>query len=551
MGPSTGSSAGDPSATPGPGSAPVDATQNPVDGSTVPPLPIEPVAGSEPGTEFDPVLDVVRRLTRDELIYTVRDVLGVSLSAQDAAELPVDRPLEGFVNVASGQSVSPDHVRGWSDVAERVVAQLDMPDLLERFNACQDGSPQCYGPFVRGLGEELFRRPLEQREREAFEALFAFALDEDASSVEAAAAVTTAMLQSPQFLYLMPPEGAPTGGANRTISGHEMASRLSYSLWSSAPDAELRAAAEDGRLDSVAGVSEQVQRMLGDPRTRRVTRRFTLDWGRLESLPDPDGLRADRVEAAVAFVDEVLWDARSSVADLWTAPVAYLTPELAEGLGLPSEGDGVRRYSLASTLGAVGLLGQPGLVAGMTNADGGEIVARGLFLLEQVFCGGPPDPPASLETLIEELLAELPETASQRDIAEARLERPQCAACHSSFDPLAYGLEQFDARGALRDRDEFGNELPTDGWIPAALSGGQDEPYQDLEGLASLLAQDERVRSCLTRKHLEYAMGARLSSGQTVAVEQVRRAAESGGANYSTLRRAMVEHALFRVVRTD
>src|SRR5690606_15663666 len=179
-----------------------------------------------------------------------------------------------------------------------------------------------------------------------------------------------------------------------------------------------------------------------------------------------------------------IWDESLAPTEVFSAKTIRLTPTLAEHLDLPSQGEGLRPYDLSGAPGRIGLLTHPGLVSGMTNADGGAIVARGLFLQTQLFCQETPSPPAALQDAIDDFVEELPETASDRMIAETRLEREQCGNCHGGFDPLAYGLEQFDYQGRFRSEDEHGNPLATNGWIPARVrTEGDDLSYDDVEEL--------------------------------------------------------------------
>lgn len=507
----------------------------------------EPLAGPGGGAPLDPdptgpgafapVDAPTRRLTRDEYAYTVEDLLGVRLSGADLVPLPVDRPIDGFVGISAGQTALPDHVRAYAELAAVIVSRLDLPAFLATHGA----------DLVASAGELLFRRPLDARERGAFGALLA-AVEADGEPFEvAAAAVLEAMLQSPQFLYRLEVERADSGGL-RAVGGHEMASRLSYLLWASAPDAELRAAASDGRLDSASGVLEQVDRMLEDrARVERVLRRFVVDWAGLESIPDDDGLRAELIASTEAFyVDHVEREGR--LLELLTTTRAFLTPALAAAQGLDAAGDGVREYDTSSLEGRGGLLSQPGVVAGMTNSDGGEIVARGLFLQRQLFCREAPDPPASLQAEIEAFVAELPPDASARQIAEARLERPECAACHAQFDPLAYGMERFDHRGRYRLTDEHGNRLRGDGWVPEAHSGdGERMPYADLAELSAWLSDSHAVAACFTRRQLENMLGSRLGRAHDGSVEALSEVLTGEAGSHGELVRALVADDLFRL----
>lgn len=494
---------------------------------------------------FAPAAPLARRLTKDEYLNTLRDELGVEPSAEDAARLPDDLPVGGFVNTAQGQATLPDHVRAYSELATVVAEQMDFEGFVAEHASCTDGAdPACGRSFVESAGERLFRRPLDDREVADFAALHDVVLAEGVSFDEASRAVFEAMLQSPQFLFLHVDETAE----DRTITGYAMASRLSYFLWMSAPDDELLAAAASGQLDTPDGVARQAARMLDDPRARRTTARFLHDWARLGTLPDPDGLRAELVESAIAFYQHHVWDSGEPLLAVFTAPRAALTEDLAEAWGLTPLDPGVALYDLSEVEGLPGgLLTQPGIIAGMTNADGGEIVARGLFMLGQLFCADVPAPPANLSQLAEDFLAELPEDASNRLIAEERLSRSDCGYCHGGFDPLGYAFESFDYRGALRATDDHGNPVVTEGWVPGDLSDtGRDREFVDAGELAERLSTNLRVQTCVAQRHLEYAIGGQLRDPQrAAALDLAVGLAESDG-DYRALVDAIVRHDAFR-----
>lgn len=490
---------------------------------------------------FEPVSPLARRLTREEYLNTVEDALGVTVPAAEAAGLPDDLPVGGFVNTGQGQATLPDHVRAFSELATFITGEMDFGAFVDAHASCRDAG--CEAGFVDAAGAQIFRRPVTASERDDFVALFTAIRAEGASFEEAARAVVEGMLQSPQFLYLYLDENAD----ERVVRGHAMASRLSYFLWLSAPDEELLRAARDGELDAPDGVAAQAARMLEDPRARRSTARFIYDWARLATLPNGDGLKPELIEATVAFYQRHIWESDAPLLSLLTSQEAALTPALAERWALGSLGDGVQFYDTSELEGRVGLLTQPGIVAGMTNADGGEIVARGLFLLDQMFCRDAPSPPADLQTIIDGFLEELPEDASDRLIAETRLEREECATCHATFDPLAYGFEQLDYRGGFRTEDDHGNVMRTDGWIPGQYTtSGLNEAYADLDEYAHALAANPEVQMCFARRHVEHAMGTQLGDRQRAAARDLALELVAGGGDYRSLVDAIVRHDVFR-----
>ncbi|MEM9487620.1 MAG: DUF1592 domain-containing protein [Myxococcota bacterium] len=493
-----------------------------------------------------PVAPVVRRLTTDEYARTVRDVIGVQLSNEDLAILPVARPVEGFVHVASGQTVLPDHVRAYSVLAERIAGDAAFTAFVDQHSSCQETSSECAAAFIGSAGAALFRRPVDPDEVDLFAALFDAIIAEQGDFGEAAGATIQAMLQSPPFLYLLQAERNGSGEA-RALSSYELAAKLSYFLWGSTPDQALYAAAAAGELDSPDGLAAQAERMLtARDKVREGYARFVVDWARLESLPDDDGLRADRIAGAVAYYA----DRVESGADLLSMAGdrrVFMTPELAASYGVEAGDEGMQLYTLPDGMGPGGLLGQPGIIAGMTNSDGGEIVARGLFLMSQLFCRTPPEFPSSLQEEVDEFVDYLPDESSARAIAEARLERDSCGGCHQTFDPLGYGFERFDFQGSYRSEDEFGNPVTDDGWLPAAVTDdGVDQPYSNIDEYMSLLEESTAVKQCLMRFQVEFALGLRLDAEHNSAVEEIAAIADASGGDHHSLILAIVTHPLFR-----
>lgn len=499
--------------------------------------------GPDAPPPLEPLTPVVRRLTKDELIHTVEDTFGLELTASDRALIPDDRPLEGFVNIATGQTTLPEHVQAYAELARRVAGSNEAAAFMARFD-CDAEPSTCAADVVRGAGAVLFRAPPAEDTVARYAAVFDAAIGEGYDASEAARFTLEAMLQAPELLYRLENETGSDGV--RTVGGHEMATRLSYLMWASAPDEGLRAGAAAGDLDTASGVLAAAERLLTDrDKLHRALDRFIIDWSGLASIPDDDGLKDELTQATARFYERFV-DGDGDLLEVWTEPSAVLTPELARARGLAPEGPGLRAYDLSDDPEGRGLLAQPGVIAGMTNADGGAIVARGLFLQRQLFCGESPDPPASLQASIDAFAAEQPEDASERQIADTRLQRNECAACHAAFDPLAYGFERFDHRGALRTEDEHGNTLHTDGWIPAQLTGGAPMPYADLDDYMGDLSTLRRVKACWVQRQLEFALGHRLDAGQARAVDDLVDALEGSDGTYDALIRALVVHDVFR-----
>ncbi|MEL6186052.1 MAG: DUF1592 domain-containing protein [Myxococcota bacterium] len=502
-----------------------------------PDAPSPPAATPPPGASawppFEPPAPLVHRLTNEQLGFVIEDLFGAPIPEALAAALPEDRPLAGFIHLPEGQAAAPGHVLGYAGIADDVSRRPSSASFLDTLPSCPNPStPACRGRFVASLSRVLYRGSGTPEAHARLEALYA-EVETLADGPRARRAVLEAALQSPHFLYRIEDESAPSPQA--------LAQRLSFALWSSAPDAELSAAADAGQLPE--RLAAEAARMLEDPRAQRPWHRFALDWARLESLPDEDGLKDDLLSSATAALAHHL-ESGGSVLDLFAGEAIYLTGALAEARGLTSQGPGVEAYP-SSEFG--GFLAHPGVVAGMTNADGGEIVARGLFLQGQLFCGFPPDPPASLQEAIDDFAAEQPADASEREIAERRMMRVECGACHAQFDPLGYAFEGFDHRGHPRTEDHFGNVVDDAGWIPGVhRDDGRQASFDDRAGFFALAAESRKVQRCLAQRWLELLWGHALGDRQMSAIDALASALAEGSGTYADLVAEAISHPAFR-----
>jgi mono/diheme cytochrome c family protein len=371
-----------------------------------------------------------------------------------------------------------------------------------------------------------FRRPLREGELERFLRLFDLA-EKQGDSFEAAMKVPLlAALVSPHFLFRVERDlpGADPKGVRR-LDDWELAGRLSYFLWSSMPDAELFAAAREGKLSDPAGLEAQVRRMLRDPRSRALAENFAVQWlqlRRLETqLPDPkrfpsfdEPLRKAMLEEAVLLFDAVVREDRS-VMDLLGADFTFLNARLARHYGIPGvEGPEMRRVALSDPRRG-GVLTMAAVLTATSNPTRTAAVKRGKWVLETIL-GTPPPPPLPDAGELKD------ETAADRKLSlRQRLEKhradPSCAACHRKMDPIGFGFENYDAIGAWRDQEE-GRPIDTAATLPDGSSFGGPV---DLKNLL-LRRKDDYVR-CLAEKMLTFALGRGVEYYDSLAVKEIRK----------------------------
>jgi Protein of unknown function (DUF1592)/Protein of unknown function (DUF1588)/Protein of unknown function (DUF1587)/Protein of unknown function (DUF1585)/Protein of unknown function (DUF1595)/Ca-dependent carbohydrate-binding module xylan-binding len=386
------------------------------------------------------------------------------------------------------------------------------------------------------FASRAYRRPLTAGEVARLVKFVDLALQNGESFERGVQLAVQAVLVSPQFLFRVEldprprtrpavvgsetPAAVPTGSP---ISDYELASRLSYFLWSSMPDDELFGLARDGKLHDPKVLALQVRRLLRDPKSKAFVENFADQWlqirllktvnpdrGRFPSFDEP--LRAAMLKETELFFDAVMREDRS-IADLISADFTFVNERLAKHYGLPGiTGDGFRRVALKGGRRG-GVLTQASVLTVTSNPTRTSPVKRGKWILEQILGTPPPPPPAAVPDLPDEKDKKLTGTLRQR--MEQHRANPSCAACHARMDPLGFGFENFDAIGAWRETD---GSAPVD--PSGVLPSGQN--FQGPEQLKAILkARDKDFARCLAEKMLTFALGRGVEYYDTCAIDKV------------------------------
>jgi hypothetical protein len=475
------------------------------------------------GSSVDPESSVpgrtpMRRLTLTEFTYTVRDLLGEDVSSL-AASFPADgRSTDGFDNIAASLGIATNQL----DVFERAADALAMRAVTpgsagrQRLAVCADwADADCRRKVLQAFADKAWRRPTTPAEVDQLVALGANA---GAAPDEQVALAVRGILLAPQFLFRverLPPAG--TAGRYR-VSAHELATRLSYFLWSSMPDDALTQSASAGTLTSPADVAREVSRMLNDEKASGLTKNFAAQWLALRGL-DGDhtvdaaftdftpALAGSMTKETLSLFDHVLSDSLP-VTELLTANYGFIEEPLAKFYGVSVTGG---RAELGATE-RRGVLGQASLLTLTSYPNRTSIVRRGMWVLENLLCTEPPPAPPDLK--IEE--PDITKGTLRERMASHRT-NPSCAGCHNLMDPIGLGLENFDAIGRYRTT-ENGEPIDASGTYP----GGRT--FNKPSELASLLAEDPRFVTCVTDKLLAFGLGRVLSSGDEAAASAVSHA---------------------------
>ena len=369
------------------------------------------------------------------------------------------------------------------------------------------------------------------------------------------------LLVSPEFLYRIEADqparaAADTAGPSRVypLSDLELASRLSFFLWSSIPDNELLDAAEQGRLGDPAELERQVRRMLADPRSSALTENFAGQWLQLRNLEtvvrpgDPyarafdESLRQGFLRETLLFIDSIMRENRSLL-EILTADYSFLNERVARHYGLLDvQGSHFRRVEFPSDSPRRGLLGHGSVLTLTSHAIRTSPVNRGKWILDNVLGTPPPDPPANVPALDDRKTQA--KVATLRERMSAHRANPACAACHNIIDPTGFALENFDAVGRWRVVDESFNRIDASGALP---DGTRFDGVTDLT--AALVRRPARFVTTVTEKLVTYALGRGLEHYDMPAVRRIVNDAAQNDFRFQAIIAGIVDSYPFRYRR--
>ena len=397
-----------------------------------------------------------------------------------------------------------------------------------------------------------YRRPVRRDDVETLVEFFDAGRNEGGSFEAGVQFALERMLVDPDFLLRVYRDPASTGEGTYRLSDIELASRLSFFLWSSLPDDRLLTLAEDGQLTNPSVLDREVRRMLADARAvDALVHDFAAQWLNLRRVPevvvDPgiypnydlslmDGFRRE----TELFVASTIREDRSIV-DLIDAGYTFVNERLARHYEIPGVyGSRFRRVMLPNRDRRGGLLAQGALLATTSYPDRTSPVLRGKWLLDNILGLSVPSPPSNVDTTLEETPGVVPPTMRER-LAIHRT-NPSCNGCHSVIDPLGFSLENFDVIGGWRTLDEAGRAIDSRG---TTVSGAS---VDGLDGLRQLLLDDpEAFPRTVTEKLLAYALGRRVEFYDKPAIRKIVREAAADDYSWSSLVGGIVRSVPFRM----
>ena len=462
---------------------------------------------------------LMRRLTHSQYNHTVHDLLGDQTNP--ANQFPEEDFVNGFKNQTSAQSVPPLLAEAYSAAAEKLARNAFRGGDTNRLVPCRPRSADdalCRAQFIRAFGLKAFRQPLAATEVARYSSLFAGA--DRGKFLDGAELVVEAMLQSPNFLFR-----AERGGDTRQ---YEIASRLSYFLWDTMPDAQLFDAAARGRLATPEDIEKQARRMLADPRARQSVDEFTSEWLRFDRILgavkdrrrypqfSPE-LAQSMTEESRRLIQDAVWNDRDFMT-IFTAGYGFLNSDLAALYGLPVPSSEFARVDFPAGSERAGVIGEATFLALTSKPGETSPTARGVFVREQFLCQKVPDPPPGVNSNLPPVTADKPQTNRERMSAHAT--QQPCAGCHQFIDPIGFGLEKFDAVGARRDKlklvfynphdDDDEKKMKTaelDLDAHGTISGLPAADFSSPKELGTILASRPECQECMVRQLFRYGWG--------------------------------------------
>jgi hypothetical protein len=517
-------------------------------------------AGSQAGAAASPasgVSDVnrvpIHRLNNAEYDNTMHDLLGVT--STPAKSFIADETLFGFDDIASAFGMTDAQYEQYFETADALVEEtFASNDLRGRITTCTPSGSDattCTKTIITAFGLRAWRRPLVAAEVERLSKLATDATAAGEDFEGSIKQVVKAMLSSPAFLYRIESDIDPKSLTPHPVGSYEMASRLSYLLWSSTPDAQLLQAAAKADLLTPDGLSAQAARLLADKRARQFVSSFAGQWLGLRDLQshqvDPDvfpdfndTLRTSMVEEGLSYFDEFL-TARRSMNEFFTADVNFVDAPLGKLYGFGTSANAARSRVTNTTDTRRGFLGLASFLTMTSFSYRTAPTLRGKWVLENLLCQEIAPPPPNIPKLDS---AATDTAALQSENVRKRLEAhradPTCASCHKILDPIGLGLENYDAIGKYRAKYANGDAIDASGALPDGT------PFAGLTQLTEALAHDARLTDCVSEKLLTYALSREVVASDAAYLSQIRSQWAADGMDLLSLVKRIVLSDPFR-----
>ena len=477
----------------------------------------------------DPGPFVIRRLTKTEYANTLRDLYGVDTSIADS--LPDEVIGEGFLN-----SISPLQSELYLGIANKLIDQVISPEgkeptsiqktLFGEVVSNESNSKKDLLKTAKFLTRKAFRRPPTMSELDVLINVYNLGLKNNLNHSESLGLMLKAVLVSPQLLFITPSAEFKSNEKIVSIDSYQLASRLSYLLWSSPPDQQLADLADEAILINPEVLQDQVKRMLNDPKSKALFDGFGAQWLRLNNLENqvfdleifPDmtlSLRMAMIDEARLFFRSIIKE-NKSVIEFVDSDYTFLNEQLSKLYGITESviGEDMRRVKLTNP-NRGGIIGMPATLASTSFSNRTSPVRRGVWVLEQVLGERVPSPPPDIPEL-EELDHENEQGLTLRQRTELHQSEATCANCHKLLDPIGFGLENFDAIGRWREVNNEGLRIDSSGQLP------NGEKFTSPALLKSLLIKRKGdLARNFTEKFMAHALGRQLEGYDYIVIDQL------------------------------
>jgi hypothetical protein len=526
-------------------------------GTSSTPVDVGNVTGVDPQQLPDgvPANSRVLRLSYQEYDRSLSDLLGVPVA--ESANFPAEQsnlgPYVGYADLRVGERLFTELERSATSLAERVV---NSAAAYAAVVGCTPTASGCRDQFIDSFGLRAFRRPLSSSEQTRYRAIF----DRGAELVASGNAfrdgvqlTLQAILQSPKLLYRTEAGDGTSDALGVRLTGYEVATRLSFMLTGTAPDAALLTAARDGTLATAQGIATQARRLAGAAGFEERSLAFHARWMQLDDLSSvvkdvttfpsfsPELVSSMRNEA-VRFVKAVTLEGNGTVSELLTSRFGFVDQRLAPLYGLSGNfGSELVRVDHAPESGRIGLFTQAAFLSSHSSSSSGTSpILRGVFLLRRVACSNIPDPPAGAQ-MQEPTTDPATPIRTTRDYFTWKTSLPACSGCHALINPTGFAFEEFDGLGQWRDKDR---DAPVDSSGTVHI-GAKDLTFQGASDLLQGLAQEPAVQACYAKNWLQFAYGRRDDQADARALGLAAQRLQAGSFSIRDLAVALTERPAF------
>ena len=476
----------------------------------------------------------LRLLTESEYRNSIRDIFGPDILVQ--GRFDAGRRVGGLLAASSTVlSVTPAGLESFSKMADSIASQVADQKHREKLVGCtpkdaKAADDACANAFLAQYGRLLFRRPLTSDELKSRVKLAGDLAKSNQDFYAGLSDSLATLLYSPTFLFRHE-IAVPAGGKTYTLDSYSRAARLSFMLWDTTPDADLLKAAESGRLNTAAGVAEQVDRLMSSPRLETGMRAFFADMLQLDTFSNTtkDSIIYPKYNAQIAAAaqEETLRTvmdlglrSNDDIRNLMTTQKTYISRVLASIYDVPFNFDDEwMPYEFPQSAGRSGIVTQVSMLSMFSHPGRSSPTERGVAIMDIFLCEPTPLPPANVDFSIVNNTNGPLKTVRERLLAHATT--PTCASCHTHSDPIGLSLEHFDSTGAHRLR-ENGQLIDVSGTI-------QGKTFLGAQGLGRYLHDNPKFPACLARKLYSYGVGANSEDVDPAVYKTAYKAFVDGG----------------------